>query len=441
MSAVPTRKPPGVLDNDDLCLVHLSDIHFHPVSGDYFDVDRSLRTEVELDLQSLLAATGRPLSGVLLTGDIAYAGRPEEYQVASDWLLRLHCLLEFPRSHVWVTPGNHDVDRSVVRSNQALAHLRRAVQESPNAEQATTTLADYLREAEVLFMRPLAEYNRFAAPFQCSMGDGRPPYWDNASLRLNDGSALHIRGLNSVLLSGPDDKCGNLLLGEFQLPDRRPGSVQLTLCHHPLPWLRDRDALSPRLDRAVALQLFGHIHEHQVDANDSRIRLVSGAVHPERSSPVWAPGYNYLALSIVEEGGRRCLRVTVFPRVWSKAEARFVSHTNSGAESATYYFPLEPLPQQPRAPEKPEPASLPPEPAPMPRNLAFDYLTLPYLTRVRIAQNLGLLDQDDERLPDNEKFRRVIERVRNRHLEEALRDQIAQNAPDRDARRLEDENG
>ena len=191
--------------------------------------------------------------------------------VAQEWLGNLQQKLEFPKSNIWVAPGNHDVDRNIVRASKILPGLKNDVLNCESSEEASKRLGDFLREAESLFTKPIAAYNDFAAPYMCGVGDGRPFAWtDNSSLTLNDGSNLYLHGLNSAVLSGPDDGPGRLMLGEFQVPSRVAGAVQLSLCHHPLDWLKDGDTIGPRLDRVAAIQLYGHVHEHQVDHDERR---------------------------------------------------------------------------------------------------------------------------------------------------------------------------
>ena len=120
-------------------------------------------------------------------------------------------------------------------------------------------------------------------------------------LLLNDGSTLHLRGLNSVLISGPDDddKRNKLLLGAIQTEYGRSDGVEyLTLCHHPTDWLLDKDNVAEALLAYSRIQLFGHKHIQKVNKMDETLWLVAGAVHPELSKPNWWPRYNYLSIEV-----------------------------------------------------------------------------------------------------------------------------------------------
>lgn len=417
------------MTNESLFLVHLSDIHFPDTGGDYYDLDDNLRNEVEIDLKALLDEVDCPPDAILVTGDIAKAGAGSEYAIATDWLQTLHNTLGCPPQNVWVVPGNHDADRRVVKENQALKLVRDAVSDEPETTRAAK-LSDLLRSSDGLFFSPLTEYNRFAAPYQCEIS-ARTPYWDSELEGLG-GINLRLRGMNSTLMCnmpGKRDEPGALILGEFQVPRRLPGAVQLSLCHHPIDWLWDASSVGALLDRSTQIQLFGHVHEHQVDVNDSRIRLVAGAVHPHRSHD-WAPGYNCLRVTHNVDAKEPSIVVTVFPRIWSAAEGRFVSSLpDSNSESHQLRIHDNPQPEGSKGQTMTQPTTgetTTSSRGQLQRNLAFCYLRLSYVDRVSIAQELGLLDQDDEQCADVEKFRNILRRVHERGLESEFTDKIDQ---------------
>jgi hypothetical protein len=73
-----------------LVFAHLSDIHFtHGISDvSRLDPDRILREAILADAKMLKPALGK-VHGILVTGDIAYAGKASEYQTALVWLTTL----------------------------------------------------------------------------------------------------------------------------------------------------------------------------------------------------------------------------------------------------------------------------------------------------------------------------------------------------------------
>src|SRR6266536_4738435 len=91
---------------DSLRLLHLSDIHFKKLD---FDIDHDLRNQLQRDVKELAEGKGS-VQGVLITGDVAFSAKPEEYEIALDWLEKLCGQIHCPSSNVWTIPGNHDVD-------------------------------------------------------------------------------------------------------------------------------------------------------------------------------------------------------------------------------------------------------------------------------------------------------------------------------------------
>ena len=91
----------------DLVFLHLSDIHFRRgVAGDIHDEDVMLRHELGLDLRRLRTRFPR-LDGVLVSGDIAYGGKPEEYMYARSWLHSILEQLECGSDCLLLTPGKN----------------------------------------------------------------------------------------------------------------------------------------------------------------------------------------------------------------------------------------------------------------------------------------------------------------------------------------------
>ena len=87
-------------------LVHLSDIHFVKASTVGPDVlDEDVRRELKRDVIALCGTLGSA-HGILVTGDIAYSGKSEEYKRAEDWLLELCRETKCDEQNVWMICGS-----------------------------------------------------------------------------------------------------------------------------------------------------------------------------------------------------------------------------------------------------------------------------------------------------------------------------------------------
>ena len=418
-----------------VAFVHLSDIHFsHAVVGGEYDLDSDLRNELERDAVTVRKALDVPITGVLVTGDIAYAGKQKDYQTAAVWLSQFCSLVETAEENVWTVPGNHDVDRDAIRGSRLLQRTHTQIRSGSTSE-SQQVLKDCLEEklARSMLFAPLKNYNDFASKFGCAIGLDRL-YWEH-DVTLNDGSTLRILGLNSTTISNECDDSGanKLILGAAQtLFLRQEGIEYVTLCHHPPQWLIDQDNVEEALSARVPVQLFGHKHVQRIDKINDSVRVTAGAMHPDREERAWTPRYNFLLFEVTGSGADRNLVVEVTPRIWNETERRFVADREPVSGSETHRIPLRIKDWRP--PVTPT-ATLPQAPASIgetplqrmdettlrggqqmdpARRLTYRFLSLPYHIRLEVAQELGLLLDEDKDTPDPELFKRFFRRASER---------------------------
>jgi calcineurin-like phosphoesterase family protein len=414
-----------------LRLVHLSDIHFNQRSdGIGFDPDEDLRSELRRDLEMQVATLGK-LDAVLVSGDIAYAGKKEEYRSATVWLDELSLSAGCP-GEVYVVPGNHDVDRDIIRANSLLQDAHDAIRGKLTAYDRDTALKRRLEETEarMLFYAPLSEFNEFAAVYECTFFADADSYaWDRP-LPLSDGSTLLVRGLNSALLSGLSDAEGTLFLGSraFTMP-RRTGVEYLTLCHHPPNWLQDGKDMAAALDDRAKIQLFGHEHDQRVVPYRDQMKLFAGAVNPHRAEPNWRPGYNIIEVSILCHGTSRAMNINVHAREWQQTVPRQFRAIMDRRSNPVHHLEIELEPWQPPVMEDPlTPETTPPptsseptetagpERLPLsPRELVNRFFRLSISKKSEILGQLDLLVDADRSLPDVERNKRAILRAKERN--------------------------
>lgn len=413
-----------------LVFVHLSDIHFDRRRSAALDLDSELRSRLESDCAEMAERLGSPV-GILVTGDVAYCGAKDEYERAEEWLQKVSRVTGVHIESVFVTPGNHDVDRSKVAESRVIRDMHERLRGCPK-EEVDELLREYLEDRDFpdMLYRPIAEYNNFAAKLGCAL---RPPpspmYWEE-DFPLNDGSILRLRGLNSTLISDRDDDegAGRLILGSFPLSFENEGGVEyMTLCHHPPQWLRDDDNVESRLKAGVRIQLFGHKHKQVLDQINETVRLTAGAVHPARQETQWEPRYNWITVSVECPSEARLLVVEVHPRIWHGEERRFAPASSSaGADRKEFRLKLSPFTRiedaRPPVSSEADSRELGGEHARVPvamnasRRLTYQFLSLPYQVRVQIAQELGLLEDEDRDASDLELVQRFFQRARQRKL-------------------------
>ncbi|MFD2052028.1 metallophosphoesterase [Mesorhizobium calcicola] len=265
---------------------------------------------------------GGVAKGLIVTGDIAYAGKPEEYAVAAKWLDRLASAVRCPRTAVKLVPGNHDIDRD--RISAGCTYLINEILTG-----GETKLDEFLADADdckALYNR-FVGYEPFALETYCPLHPGGGIASDSSE-ELAPGRYIRFFGLNSALIcSKRKDEEGKLILGAAQrvLP-MDPGVELVVLCHHPLHCLQDSvDARKYVRNRA---RVFISGHEHKPDLQIETIEdgcdlmmLASGATVPPKVENGYTYTYNLLTFDWCSKEDK--LSVEVVPRAWNDDKKRF----------------------------------------------------------------------------------------------------------------------
>ncbi len=427
------------MDNNPIVLLHVSDIHFRSkrISSSY-DLDKDLRNELVRDAQTIKDQLGE-ITGIVVTGDIAFAGDSKEYESAKIWLRELSERLNCPEENIWVVPGNHDVDRSVIENSPMICSAHEKIRKSKDND-LTKNLEDYLEataEDAYLLFAPLKHYQEFASLFSCPTTPATA-HW-TSDIILNDSSKLRLVGLNSVIISNADDDVidNRLIINQGQLDFQTEDGVEyISLCHHPIEWLRDRESIKSKLNSRVRVQLFGHTHKLAIEeCGDKSISVVAGATHPDRGELDWQPRFNIISFLVQKKPDTsRCLSVRVFPRIWQnneKFEPDLNSCNNGGKDYKEFCFelsawsPKEPTHQPTESPATPSPDLevhiVNPE-----KQLIHRFLTLPYPSQMKLAMSLDLLDQEDASLKKYEWFSRILGQAKSENKLESLWNKIAE---------------
>jgi predicted MPP superfamily phosphohydrolase len=319
--------------------VHLSDIHFGQRSGTVAKHD-SVRAALINDAKTIARARG-PASQILVTGDIAYSGKADEYENAAEWLEQLAANCGCKVTSVCTIPGNHDCDRGSV-TNQArmiYASLR-----AHTAEVLQGAIAEIVQDGDAAnpFLPKLQAYSKFANAYGCALNSSQSPFWIK-DFPLPRGIVLRFYGLTSVQVSNAEDALGNMVLGNRQyMLQESENIINVVLVHHPLDWFKDKQEASQYLQNNARVMMVGHEHTLNIlktqDALAKKEWLVvyAGATNPPEGDN-FGYSYNWLEFSHEEKDGRQHLVVEVFPRVWIQQGVKFEADQNrlGGAVSST----------------------------------------------------------------------------------------------------------
>lgn len=422
-----------------MLLLHLSDLHFrHGEAGTAMDPYRHVRNEILRDVETMTKCDQLgSVDAVLISGDIAFGGDPEEYDFALTWIEQLCLCCRAPLTGVFVCPGNHDVARGTT-ARHIVQSLHRDIKTTPDLvlDGALRGLLADPETARILYESTNA-YNLFAGQFFCDL---YPPDRTIArrDLVLNDRSILRLSAFNSTFVSSATDKASDLFVDPacFQLTRER-GVEHLTICHHPFKWLRQGDSLRDYLNDVARIQLFGHEHTSRIELARDWVRIAASAAHPERTETGWEPGYNFLKLQVVGPETNRRLEVRVHVRVWQSAPGQFHPKLDRDGEPVflqtirldSWTRPPAPVglttgtSVQPEAPDGQTPPAARPAGSDVMdtlREISLRFFKLTLSQKVAIAGKLRLLENEDVNTPDFERFRRVFLRARERGLVDEL---------------------
>jgi predicted phosphodiesterase len=306
-----------------LTLLHLSDLHLTTADArTQFDRDFKIREALLADL----GKEGRTkFDAIVVTGDIAYHGRADEFTRARAWLEEVRKATNSSPEAIFAVPGNHDVDRDAVPKDSSLWDLHQGLRKEMPHQERLASLDKKLHDP-FDFLTALAAYRTFASECGCPTTTGELAWVQvlDDGHRLEDGTKVRFHGLNSALISDGEDKKANLLLSEIQFHhfDRKPDYVNIVLCHHPHAWLLDGNEANDFFRTQAHVVLSGHDHDVRCYREGNSLRVFAGAVHPNRRDAHWEPCYHLLRLATTTTSHRE-LSASVETRIWRDHEKEF----------------------------------------------------------------------------------------------------------------------
>ena len=268
-----------------LTWLHISDLHFGHADANY-RFDQQGVTNAIVENASTMAKRLGPPDLIIVTGDIAFSGQPQQYAQAHEWLTRLRTAAGgTPR--LFLVPGNHDVDRAQAKPIAASA-LHEALRREPKKLDELLAAPSQMQP----LWPKLSAYAEFAKRAGSpSLTAELPFYSEEVSCGLS--GKLIVVGLNTALLSLDDqDSEKTLCLGRGQrlnAIEKQPSeALLLVLQHHPPEWLLDGTDLSALLQQRRHIQFSGHVHIqqgvlHGPILGGSRLQFVAGAGHKDRN--------------------------------------------------------------------------------------------------------------------------------------------------------------
>lgn len=417
-------------EKDHLLLLHLSDIHFNePYCLDTdSDTDHPVRVALLNDIEKLVEVHGN-VDAILISGDITQKAHADEYATAKAWLAKVAKIVGCPESSTFPVPGNHDISRAVAKS-RSVEGTRSTITSKTSGNERDIELQKALRECETreVLMKPMEEYNRFAASFCCDLSSFNP-FWKHELTFAADGWKLVMHGLTTTLFSGENDReKDNLYLGALQhsFPQEK-GVIRLAMLHHPPEWLKDGDKVNDSLNNGCHLHLIGHRHQQRYLGTGDYVRLAAGAVNPARSSSEsWEPGYNLIRLQVIKDDAATVfLKVDSYQRNWQGSPDQFIARlTRDQKDVFTNNIRLYNLPPSSTIPSAKSSAAstfAPSGPVSTPealmdelsyREMVTKFWKLSTSNRWKTTFGLELVTIKDGTVPEVKRYRQAFEKAR-----------------------------
>jgi len=263
--------------------LHISDLHLR--GGDSYDRNVVLRALVAS--VGKFRKSGRKPDLIFTTGDVAHGGKEEEYKFATAFFDDLLEAARLERRHLFVVPGNHDVDRDLGPG------LVRSLEREDEAQKYLNARGpiDHLTQRQGAFLRWYNEYFK-----------GHRNLPDNSTCApvetiSIDGCLIGVLCLNSGLFCLDEKDHEKLRIGRLCL---RPAieslqalnaGLRVALVHHPLDWLcgTERPNIQASLETSVDILLRGHLHETEaqevVSLRGDLLHVAAGAANQTRRWP------------------------------------------------------------------------------------------------------------------------------------------------------------
>lgn len=284
-----------------------------------------------------------PLRFIIVTGDIAFRGKPREYDRAEDFLRRLLDITDLLPNRLFLVPGNHDVYRDYSCVQRHIEELRQLGDQDISLEYVYDKLAD----DEVFLAALMGKFSHFNDFSERMLGrricDNKHHYCFAEFLDLDGNLRIGLLGLNSSLFAGykEDDK-RRLALGLMQVesaleqlkkhdPEHR--SSRIGFFHHPFDCFHKEDKSCERTLRwECDVILMGHKHESDADEPKSgAIPIFAGATFEELKYP-----NSFNMVTIEPETGKG----TVTPFEYRDKENRWIQDTLTYSDWNQKVFPF-----------------------------------------------------------------------------------------------------
>jgi predicted MPP superfamily phosphohydrolase len=301
-------------------VLHISDIHLRPADSSILD----RASHIVNAFSSRLSGTASAL--IAVSGDLAFSGKPTEYEVAERLLSALKEGIANRQKTdpatipIVMVPGNHDCDFDEERDLRQ--RLLDSTDQSGWQKIGDTSIVEELTSIQKSYF----ELMQRLTPKRQSKHPHTQIAW-TFELTLNTSIVL-CRGYNTAWMSRKHERQGQLSFPVDAVPpDDTNGSVVISLFHHPYNWQEASQARAyrQRIEDTSDIVLTGHEHEAEVrthsDARRELTHYVEGDVLQDNTSS--RSGFNVILIDLTSQSWQ------VITFAWNSREELFTPDSES----------------------------------------------------------------------------------------------------------------
>jgi hypothetical protein len=260
-------------------LLHLSDIHISNENSPILKHANDIAACTFLSLPDAVAVF------ILITGDIAFSGKVDQYNLASAFLSNIKTTIQNEKSipvYYVIAPGNHDCDfdKNNKLREMAIKHLS---SESNTAGEIDDSVIEQCCEVQKAFFEFRKELESDVKP----AGD---KLWETHIYEIN-GKTLVFDALNLSWVSKISEDLGGIVFPyeRYINKENEPNDVRIALMHHPMNWMgagyRNFRQFIRKLSSII---LTGHEHRANIgmniDSESMESVFIEGAVLQDNNS-------------------------------------------------------------------------------------------------------------------------------------------------------------
>lgn len=277
---------------NEITFIHFSDLHWFK---DWSKDQKIVSTLVCEDIESL-RAEGTHFDFAFFTGDLVQAGECQDDFTSADREIVAPILSAcgISRERYIICPGNHDISRSTVRSQELIEEgMRGRLTSTEHVNRLIDKLNADSSDPQQVLARMLS-YEAYRSQYSAQANE-KSALSESFRIKVNDFQCGITAFNNSWRATGEAGSVDRfrLLLGERVVDEALPHlddcDLRIALFHHPLNWMAEFDSASvkPRLFQNYDIILFGHVHEAEPEIRSTitgaSLTLQSGSLFSGRN--------------------------------------------------------------------------------------------------------------------------------------------------------------